>query len=240
MVDDVNPAEVKRPCRALWDMERRLIALLGCGTAAVVFALLMAMAFGDEGPRRVELKDVAGLEVGTLVSVTGRISDEGVRGGSGFAIAEIVDGEGQGLRLFMSFTSPDIGPGDVVRAIGRVEVYEGTVEVVVSSPRDLEVIEGSGYGHASLTEVLASPWSYDAAGASVPVEIASPLVPDAGGSGWWCIVRDPADGDVRALALFFDEPMDHFREVGAEADLLVAPRYDGERGLVYLEVQATV
>jgi hypothetical protein len=219
-------------------MERRSLIILGCGTAAVVFALLCFIVVGDEGPVEVPLEDVADLDVGTLVSVTGRVSGGGVRGGSGFAITEIVDGEGPGLRLFMPFSEPGIGPGDLVRAVGRVGVHGGTVEVVLSSPVDLEVLERSASRQVPLADLLGSPWARGDGGSSVRVAVATPPSVDAGGSGWWCVVSDVENGTVRALAMFVDEPPEELMEVGATADLLVSPRYDGGRGLVYLEVLA--
>ena len=218
-------------------MERKRLIALACLTVCIPSVVLIAALVLDREPVAVDPSGVAGLDIGSTVSVEGRVGDEGVRSLVGSATCRLVGPDGAWVRLFLRFDPVGVGAGDRIRAVGTVQLYQGASEVVVDRPAALEVLSRNPHPPASLMDVAADPWSL--AGLepilSGTVTRAPVAMPSTG--GWWAVIGDGGD-DGAAIELVVVLPEDSDLSVwmvGTSIDLVGRVHYDDGRGLFYVE-----
>lgn len=218
-------------------MRNRMVfvpALLGLAIAGI---LLLVSASNDEEALEVSPVEVHDLPEGTPVAVTGVVSQEGVRDLGGFSSLRLEDGRRGDLPVFMTFPPPGVDAGDLVRAVGTVAVYKGSIEVMVEDARDIEVLRRCPCPRASLTDILEDPMAFDGREPIVHVLVLTSPAGDGTGSGWWFGVAAPSQPEgVRAIARSGAHLDPSTVEPGGELELRVDVRYDPSTGLVYLEV----
>jgi len=235
MDSDDNQGAFLSPARDARTMERNHLVLLACASLAASSLLLIAAVVNQERPLEVAPGKVDGVEVGTLVAVEGVVAEGGIRRLDGCALVTLVGAGGGSARAFLAFDPDDLGPGDTVRVVGTVQLYKGSVEVLVPSEGELEVISKEPRPWASLEELVGEPWRYRTVQPRTCVTVASTPVPAGPEGGSWCVVRSGDAGP--SVAAFLPGGMDAAGwEEGARLELCVRVRHDADRGLVYLEV----
>lgn len=219
-------------------MVERIIIILVCA-CIVVTGLLILVAWEDDDPLiRTTPGEVVHLAPGTQVLVEGWMADSAATEANTFSILHLEGENGDAVRLFLTFPVTDLVKGDRLRVIGKVSLYRGEIEVVVSSPDDIEVLPDGGRTHdGALSALVERPWHFEGTEVSVQVQVATWPMEDLDGDTLWCIVTGTDDdGDVTAFAQLGPEISEGIFEPGKRLDLMVMVRYDPSSGFVYLEV----
>jgi hypothetical protein len=191
---------------------------------------------GRETPLEVRPGEVADVEVGTLVTVAGVVTDVRSLGG-GYTSLSLEDGPGGEVEVFLAFDPGTIQVGDGLQVTGRVTVYHGEVEVMVEDDHDLRVLSRSRSPETSLARIVREPWLFEDSEPRVRVSVVTPPVADLNGEDLWCLLTDPEQPKGPCgLALLGPDIATGTWEAGVELDLRVAVRYDASSGFVYLEV----
>ena len=218
-------------------MVRRRLVALACLTVCIPSFVLIASMVVEEEPVTVDPGGVAGLEVGSIVSVEGRVGDEGVKELGGSATFRLLDPDGGWARLFLRFLPEGLGAGDRVRVVGTVQLYQGASEVVVDRPTALEVLARNPHPRASLQEVAADPWGYEGVEPLLSGTVARDPVAMPSTGGWWAIMGDGSDdgaGPVVVVVLPAEADLSAWR-AGTSLELVGHVRYDASLGLFYVE-----
>jgi hypothetical protein len=219
-------------------VERHLVIVV-CACLAVVCTLALAAWISREVPTRVEIGELEGTEVGTLVTVEGRL--EGVReAGKGATVLTLEDGSGATVEVFCAFECSDLLPGTILVVTGRLSLYKGDLELVIEEKDGVSVRGGAKNPMVDLADLVEEPWGYEGMEPVVRVKVMVEPVADLNGEDWWCLVGEGADGGAGALALAGPGVRMRLWEPGDELDLRVLVRYDGSSGFVYLEVVEAV
>jgi hypothetical protein len=219
-------------------MVERIIIILLCACVAVT-GLLILVAWEDDDPAiKTTPGEVAQIAPGTRVMLEGWLVDGAVTGASSFAILHLEGENGDAVRLFITFPVTDLVPGDMLRVTGKVSLYRGEIEVVVSSPDDIEVLTDGVRTHdGTLRSLVERPWQFEGSEVSIRIDVATWPMEDLDGDTLWCIVTGPDDDDeVTAFAQLGPEISEGIFEPGTRLDLRVMVRYDPSSGFVYLEV----
>ncbi len=216
-------------------MRRSHLAVLVCVSLAASALLLIVAVVNEERPLEVGPGEVDDLELGTLVAVEGVIADGGPKDLDGSALVTLVGPGGASVKVFLAFPPDDLGPGDTVRVEGTVQLYKGSVEVLVQNRKDLRVLSKEARPRVALADLVGEPWRYATVEPRTCVTVACAPVAAGPGDGWWCVVRGPAGGP--AVAVFLGPGLDvSALTEGDRLELSVRVRHDAAIGLVYLEV----
>jgi hypothetical protein len=216
-------------------MRRNHLVMLVCVSLAAPSILIIAAVVHQERPLEVAPGEVDGIEPGTLVSMEGVIVEGGIRDLDGSAIVTLVGAGGGSARAFLAFDPMDLGEGDTVRLVGTVQLYKGSVEVLVSSEEDISVLSRELRPRASLADLVGEPWRYASLEPRTCVTVACSPFPAGPEGDRWSVVRASATGP--SVAVLIPEGMDAGGwAVGERLELTVRVRHDGGLGLVYLEV----
>ena len=218
-------------------MERKRLVALSCLTVCVPSVVLIASLVVEREPVTVDPGGVAGLDIGSMVSVEGFVGDDGVKPLGGSATCRLVGPDGGWVRLFLRFIPDGLSAGDRIRVVGTVELYQGAIEVAVDRPTALEVIARNPHPPASLRDVAIDPWRFDGLEPllSGTVTRAPVAMPSTG--GWWTVMGDGSDdGTGTAIVVVLPEGSDLSAwRTGASLELVGRVRYDAGRGLFYVE-----
>ncbi|MCK4971391.1 MAG: hypothetical protein KAS77_12715 [Thermoplasmata archaeon] len=219
-------------------MVERIVIILVCASIVVTGLLVLVAWDYDDPPVRATPGEVADLAPGTEVLVEGWLVDDAGNGENTFSILRLEGEDGETVRLFLTFPVTNLVQGDRLRVIGKVSLYRGEVEVVVSSPEDIEVLpDGARIHEGALGSLIERPWLFEGSEVTIQVEVATWPMEDLDGDTLWCIVSVPdGDGDVTAFAQLGPDISEGIFEPGARLDLRVMVRYDPSSGFVYLEV----
>jgi hypothetical protein len=218
-------------------MERKRLIALACLTVCVPSVVLIASLVLEREPVTVEPGGVAGLDVGSIVSIEGVVGDDGVKPLGGSATCRLVGPDGGWVHLFLRFAPAALGAGDRIKVMGTVQLYQGASEVVVDRPTSLEVVARNPHPPASLQEVVADPWGFDGLEPvlSGTVTRAPVAMPSTG--GWWAVMGDGSDdgtGPVVVVVLPAESDLTAWR-AGTSLELVGRVRYDASLGLFYVE-----
>ncbi len=219
-------------------MVERIISIL-VFAGIVVTGTLALFAWDDDGPLTMTTPgEVAQLAPGTQVLLDGWLTDSVVSGENTFSVLHLEGEDGEAVRLFLTFPATNLVQGDRLRVIGKVALYGGEIEVVVSSPEHIEVLaDGARIHNGALSSVVERPWLFDGPAVTIEVEVATWPMEDLDGDTLWCIVTGPdGDDDVMAFAQLSRGISEGMFEPGITLDLRVRVRYDPLSGFVYLEV----
>jgi hypothetical protein len=168
------------------------------------------------------------------------VSPEGVRDMGGFSSMKLDGGVRPDLSVFMTFPPPKVDAGDLVRAVGDVAMYKGTVEVLVEDAEDIQVVRRCQHPAADLGQVLKDPEAFDGREPIVAILVLTDATMDGTGEGWWFLATSPAQEDRTTVAVHGRTALDPSRvRPGEELKLRVEVRYDPWTGLVYLEAIST-
>jgi hypothetical protein len=236
MVVDYHPADLKKEINRLRPMVERQIVVLICACMAVIGTFALAVWLDRETPHLVDIGDLDGVQVGTLVRVEGTVDGTPVEGPY-VSVVRLVDATGNATSLFMSFPFEAIPPGTRVSATGRVAVYQGKVEVVVEGPEDIVVLSRPRSPVMDLDDLVGEPWGFDGLEPKVRVTLLTTPLQDLNGEDRWCLVGKPSSGNGQGVLVLIGPHVEvGTLKVGDEVDLRVAVRYDASSGFVYLEV----
>jgi len=218
-------------------MQRKRLVALACLTVCVPSVLLIASIVVETGPVTVDPGGVAGLDIGSTVSVEGRVGDEGVKMLGGSATCRLLGPDSGWVRLFLRFLPVGLGPGDRVRVVGTVQLYQGASEVVVDRPMDLEVLARNPHPPASLQDVAACPWRFEGLEPVLSGTVARAPVAIPSTGGWWALMGDgPDDGTGVVVVVVLPEGSDIMAwGTGKSLELVGCVRYDARLGLFYVE-----
>jgi hypothetical protein len=216
-------------------VERHLVAML-CACIAIAGTFALAAWLDRESPMEVDIGEMDGIPVGTLVIVEGTVTGFPVNGPEA-TVVTIEDATGNTTSLFLGFGLDELPKGARVSATGRVALYQGRTEVVVGDRADLTVLNVPRSPEMDLEELVGEPWGFDGLEPTVRVAVLTHPVPDLNGEDWWCLVGDPsAPGSQGVLVMVGPSVETGGWRVGTEVDLRVAVRYDASSGFVFLEV----
>ena len=221
-------------------MERKRLFALACLTVCVPSVMAIASLVLETEPVTVDPGGVAGLDVGSIVSVEGRVGDDGVKPLGGSATCQLLGPDGGRARLFLRFLPAGLGPGDRVRVEGTVQLYQGASEVVVDRPTDLEVLARNPHPPASLRDVAADPWGFDGLEPLLSGTVARAPVAIPSTGGWWAVMGDGrGDGTWAVVVVVLPEDSDLATwRVGTSLEVLGLVRYDASLGMFYVEALA--
>jgi len=219
-------------------MVERIIIILVCACIAVTGLLILVVWEGDDPPIITTPGEVGHLAPGTTVQVEGWLVEVAVTKENTFSILHLEGETGESVRLFITFPVVNLVQGDRLRVIGKVSLYRGEVEVVVSSLDHIEVLSDGGRTlDGALSSLIETPWHFEGSEVPVQIEVATWPMEDLGGDTMWCIVTVPeGDGEVMAFAQLGPDISEGIFEPGTRLDLMVMVRYDPSTGFVYLEV----
>jgi hypothetical protein len=218
-------------------MQRKKLVALACLTVCIPSVVLIAALVGETEPLTVDPAGVAGVGIGSVVSVEGYVADEGVKVLGGSATCRIVGPDGGWVRLFLRFLPDGLGAGDRIRVVGTVGLYQGAVEVAVDRSSALQVLARNPHPPASLRDVVADPWRFDGLEPRLRGTVTRAPVAMPSTGGWWSVIGDGSDDGEGAVAVVvLPEAADLAAwRLGASVELVGRVRYDGCRGLFYVE-----
>ena len=217
-------------------MDKRRLVLIMCTSLAIASTLTLIAILARETPSVVGPGDLEHVEPGTLVTVEGTVAAEPLHGGD-FTLLALKDGAGGTAPVFLSFPTSPLHQGTKLRVTGRVEVYKGRHEVVVTSEEDVVVLGRAASPEIDLVGLTMEPWRFEGMEPRVRVTLLIAPMADLNGEDWWCLVGDPSGNGGTGVLSLVRPPVDvEGWEVGDELNLKVVVRYDGSSGFVYLEV----
>ncbi len=237
MVSDYHQGVYKKVMDGPTYMDKRRLVLIICVSLAIAGTLTLMAILARETPSVVGPRDLEHLEPGTLVTVEGTVATEPLHGGD-FTLLALEDGTGGTVPVFFSFPTGPLHQGTKLRVTGRVEVYKGRHEVVVTSEKDVVVLGRAASPEVDLVGLTMEPWRFEGVEPRVRVTLLIAPMADLNGEDWWCLVGEPSGNDGSGVLVLLCPPVDvEGWEVGDELYLKVVVRYDGSSGFVYLEVR---